>query len=155
LEERATALIAQVDDLGGSEQAIAAGFFQDEIARSAYEFQLRVEAGDTVIVGVNKFADGNEPPVIPTPDFSALERTQVSQLTQVRQKRDPVQLRDALTALANAAQQVVAPQSSPTTASPAPVHLMPHIISAVRARASVGEISDTLAAKWGIHHPSI
>src|SRR3954465_11330051 len=57
LEERALELIAKVDQLGGSEKAIAAGFFQEEIARSAYEHQLRVEAGETVIIGVNRFTD--------------------------------------------------------------------------------------------------
>ena len=58
-------LIEQVDELGGAARAIAAGFFQEEIARSAYEHQLRVERGETVIVGVNRFADGEEPPVDP------------------------------------------------------------------------------------------
>ena len=52
LEERALALIEKIDELGGAEKAIAAGFFQEQIARSAYEHQLRVEAGETVIVGV-------------------------------------------------------------------------------------------------------
>ena len=68
LERRALELLARVDELGGSERAIAAGFFQEEIARSAYEYQLSVERGETVVVGVNRFGDGAPPPVIPTPD---------------------------------------------------------------------------------------
>jgi len=145
LEHRAMELIAKVDDLGGSDQAIAAGFFQEEIARSAYEFQLRVESGDSVIVGVNKFADATEPPIIPTPDYSTLERTQVRSLTSVRASRDSVGVTDKLATLAEAA------GSANTTSSPP--HLMPLIIAAARARATVGEISDTFASKWGTYRP--
>ncbi|CAA9360072.1 MAG: Methylmalonyl-CoA mutase, partial [uncultured Gemmatimonadaceae bacterium] len=88
LERRALELLARVDELGGSERAIAAGFFQDEIARSAYEHQLAVERGTTVIVGVNRFGDGEPPPVIPAPDYSALEASQVALLAAARRRRD-------------------------------------------------------------------
>lgn len=141
LERRAMELIVAVDELGGSEAAIAAGFFQEEIGRSAYQFQLRVEAGDTVIVGVNKFTDDNPVPTIPAPDFSALERDQVAKLTRVKAQRDANALRTALGALADAATQPGA-------------HLMPLLIDAVRARATVGEIADTLASQWGTYRPS-
>ncbi|HUR91307.1 MAG TPA: methylmalonyl-CoA mutase family protein, partial [Gemmatimonadaceae bacterium] len=60
LEDRATTLMQRVEELGGSAKAIEAGFFQEEIARSAYEFQQRVESGQTVIVGVNQFTDDSE-----------------------------------------------------------------------------------------------
>ena len=73
IETRAYELIQKVDALGGSEKAIAAGFFPDEIGRSAYEHQLRVEAGDTVIVGVNRLAEEEEPPDLPAPDYTSLE----------------------------------------------------------------------------------
>jgi methylmalonyl-CoA mutase, N-terminal domain len=146
LESRALALMEQVDELGGSAAAIEKGFFQDEIARSAYECQLRVEAGDSVIVGVNKFGDGQDPPVIPTPDFSALERGQVAQLKAVRAARDGVRVESALAALRNSA---AAYATVDTSREP----LMPLIIDAVRARASVGEISDTFAAVWGSYRP--
>jgi methylmalonyl-CoA mutase N-terminal domain/subunit len=84
LEERALELILKVDEMGGSEKAIAAGFFQEEIARSAYEHQLRVEAGETVIVGVNRFADDEPPQSVPAPDYSALEKAQVESVKSVR-----------------------------------------------------------------------
>src|SRR5215212_1958371 len=61
IDRRATDLLARVDELGGSERAIAGGFFQEEIARSAYEFQLRVERGEITVVGVNKFTDDDAP----------------------------------------------------------------------------------------------
>jgi len=147
LETRALALMEQVEALGGSAKAIEKGFFQDEIGRSAYEYQLRVESGDTVIVGVNRFGDGQDPPVIPAPDFSALEAGQVAQLTAVRASRDGARLAAALTAVRDAA----VPYATPDAAR---VPLMPLIIDAVRARASVGEISDTLASVWGAYRPT-
>ncbi|HXL86064.1 MAG TPA: methylmalonyl-CoA mutase family protein, partial [Gemmatimonadaceae bacterium] len=144
LENRALELIEKVDALGGSEQAIAAGFFQDEIARSAYEHQLRVEAGETVIVGVNRFADQEGAHSIPAPDYSALEKAQVKSVKAVRKKRDRVGVERALDAL-----RVASGATSSDT------HLMPLIIDAVRARATVGEISGALAEKWGYFRPSL
>ena len=146
LETRALALMEQVEALGGSAVAIGKGFFQDEIARSAYEHQLRIEAGDAVIVGVNRFSDGQDPPVIPAPDFSALERGQVQQLAAVRAARDGARVATTLGAL-----QTAAAAYATTGNSREP--LMPRIIDAVRARASVGEISDTFAAVWGTYRP--
>ena len=147
LERRALELMAKVEALGGSAPAIAAGFFQEEIARSAYEFQLRVESGDTVIVGVNKFGDGQAPPVIPAPDFSALERDQVARLAAVKAARDAAAVQAALRALEEAARSY-----ADADAARRP-ELMPLIIDAVRARSSVGEISDALERSWGHYQP--
>ena len=147
LERRALELMARVEELGGSAPAIAAGFFQEEIGRSAYEHQLRVESGETVIVGVNRFGDGQEPPVIPAPDFSALERDQVARLGAVKAARDGTAVGRALGALADAARAYA---DEGAAGRPA---LMPLIIDAVRARASVGEISDALERSWGHYRP--
>ncbi len=144
LEHHALELIERVDELGGSEKAIAAGFFQEEIARSAYEHQLRVEAGETVIVGVNRFADQEGSPSIPAPDYSALEKAQVKSVKAVRKKRDASQVKRAMEALRQA-----------SAASSPDKHLMPLIIDAVRARATVGEISGALAENWGYFRPSL
>jgi methylmalonyl-CoA mutase, N-terminal domain len=143
LEERALELIAKVDELGGSEKAIAAGFFQEEIARSAYEHQLRVEAGETVIIGVNRFTDNETPPPMEAPDYSALETEQVGNLAQARKQRSAAAVKKALKNLGDAA------------GSGTPKGMMPLIIDAVRARATVGEISDSLAASWGVHRPAV
>jgi len=140
-------LLVRVDELGGAARAIGASFFQEEIARSAYEYQLRVERGDAVIVGVNKFADGQEPPVIATPDYSALERDQVERVRGVRQKRDGERAAAALTALRESSRTYVA---IGVTRAP----LMELIVDAVRARASVGEIADALRSEWGTHRPT-
>jgi len=148
VERQAIALIEQVDALGGAERAIAAGFFQEEIARSAYAQQLRVEAGDTVVVGVNKFADENDPPSIPSPDFSALEREQVSRVREVRVARDGQRVAASLDAIRAAA---VPYTDAAGTGRP---HLMPLIVDAVRARATVGEISDALRTIWGEYRPA-
>jgi len=155
LERRALELMAKVDELGGSAAAIAAGFFQEEIARSAYEFQLRVESGDTVIVGVNRFGDGQDPPVIPAPDFSALEREQVARLRAVRATRDAGAVERALTELREAAGAYAADPAPPReNGNGARPELMPLIVDAVRARASVGEISDALEEVWGHYRPA-
>src|SRR5215212_3832558 len=103
IERRATELLARVDELGGSAAAIGMGFFQEEIARSAYEHQLRVERGETVIVGVNRFAGGVEAPVVPAPDYSALERSQAAGLAELRSRRDHTAVRATLGALGEAA----------------------------------------------------
>jgi methylmalonyl-CoA mutase N-terminal domain/subunit len=142
LEERATELIAKSDELGGSESAIAAGFFQEEIARSAYEHQLRVESGATVVVGVNQFADDMPPPAIPAPDYSALESDQVASLRAVRSRRDAGAAGEAVARLEAAAAQLVSDDSREAP-------MMPAIIEAVRARCSVGEISAALEKHWG------
>ncbi len=148
LENAASELIAKVDELGGSERAIAAGFFQEEIGRSAYEHQMRLEAGENSIVGVNKFLDGSEPPPIPAPDFSRLEKEQRASVAEVRAKRDAAAVAKALAAISSGA-EIAEGSHKPKC------QLMPLIIDAVRARATVGEISDALEAKWGRYQPSI
>ena len=144
LERGALALMERVDALGGAERAIAAGFFQEEIARSAYEHQLRIERGESVIVGVNRFGDGMEPPVIPAPNYSALEREQVARLRALRASRDVAAVQCALDVLRRAAAFDDGRFGAP---------LMPLIIDAVRVRATLGEISDALASNWGAYRP--
>ena len=149
MERRTLEVIEKVDALGGAERAIAAGFFQDEIGKSAYAFQLRVEAGETVVVGVNRFGDGAEPPIFPTPDFSRLEREQVERVRSVRSARDAARVMAALTALREGARSL----SDHAPGGTARVPLMPLIVDAVRARATVGEISDTLQEEWSVYRP--
>jgi hypothetical protein len=87
--------VAEVDALGGAARAIERGFFQEAIARSAYEIQKAQESGDAVVVGVNRFSDGSPPAAIETPDFSALEIQQKTRLAAVRGRRDPVAVESA------------------------------------------------------------
>src|SRR5215218_3616833 len=147
LETEGMRLLERVDELGGGARAIEAGFFQEEIGRSAYEHQLRVERGESVIVGVNRFDDGSEAPVMPAPDYSALERDQVARLRETRDRRDAGWVEVALGALRAAADGYVHGHAAARTP------LMPLIVDAVRARASVGEISDALRERWGAYRP--
>src|SRR5687767_7504182 len=107
IEAQATALIEKVDELGGAERAIAAGFFQEEIARSAYEHQLRVEGGETVVVGVNRFTDDSPPPVMHAPDYSALEAAQIASLSGVRRGRSDKDGANAISALSAGARSLM------------------------------------------------
>jgi methylmalonyl-CoA mutase N-terminal domain/subunit len=144
LERAAMTLLAEVDKLGGAERAIEMGFIQEEIGRNSYEHQKRVEAGENIVVGVNKFGDGEAPPVIPAPDFSKLAREQVERVRAVRAKRDARAAAQALDALRSAAAKPANARDS----------LMPLIIAAVRARTTLGEISDAFVSAWGVHRAS-
>jgi methylmalonyl-CoA mutase N-terminal domain/subunit len=140
IEQGARKLIQHVDELGGAARAIERGFFQDAIARSAYDLQKAQEAGDRVVVGVNRFTDDSPPLTIASPDFSALETQQRGRLAQVKAGRDSEAVHAALSGL----REIAAGQGA----------LMPAIITAVRARATLGEISDTLRAVWGVYRAS-
>ena len=126
-------------------------FFQEEIARSA---PTRCNSasnarGDTVVVGVNRLRRSAraEPPAIASPDYSALERDQVRRVSAVRSARDDARARQSLQQLADAAAAYVEPSAAGRGA------LMPLIIDAVRARASVGEIADMLGTRNGGNTP--
>jgi methylmalonyl-CoA mutase, N-terminal domain len=140
IEAGARALIQQVDQLGGAARAIERGFFQEAIAQSAYQLQKEQESGDRIVVGVNRFTDDSPPVSISSPDFSALETQQRARLAETKRRRNPTKVEDALAELGGAARG-----SDP---------LMPFIVSAVRARATLGEISDTMRGIWGVFRPS-
>jgi methylmalonyl-CoA mutase N-terminal domain/subunit len=140
IEQGARELIHQVDELGGAARAIERGFFQEAIARSAYELQKAQESGERIVVGVNRFTDQSTPLPISAPDFSALEQQQRGRLAEVKLRRDQPAVTAALESLRTAA----AGQDS----------LLPPIIAAVRCRATLGEISDTLRSVWGVYRPS-
>jgi methylmalonyl-CoA mutase, N-terminal domain len=137
IEAGARELIIQVDRLGGAARAIERGFFQEAIAASAYELQKAQETGERVVVGVNRFTDESAPLSIEAPDFSTLESQQQARLAEVKRQRNGKQVKAALDDVAQAAGG-----TQP---------LMPPIIEAVRARATLGEISDTLRGVWGVY----
>jgi methylmalonyl-CoA mutase, N-terminal domain len=148
IERRTLELIAKVDGMGGAAKAIESGFLQEEIGRSAYELQMRIESGEVKLVGVNAFTDESETPVIPRPDYADLERGQVDRVRAIRAKRDAGKAKMALAAIGTAAPDYLKGNSAKRMA------LMPLIIGAVRERATVGEISDALAASWGVYRPT-
>ncbi len=139
IEGEARALVEEVDRLGGAARAIERGFYQEAIARSAYAQQQAQESGKLAVVGVNRFTDDSAPPAIAIPNFPALEARQRSRLADTRARRDAALVRRTLGEVGQAA------------AGTTP--LMPAIIDAVRARATLGEISDALRKEWGTYRP--
>lgn len=135
IEREAMSLIDEVSRRGGAAKAIEAGFFQQAIGRAAYEHQKAIESEDRVVVGVNRFTEDEPPPSIPSPDYSELEARQRQRIVEGRNHRDEARWKAGLDKLAQAAQG-----EEP---------LMPFILDAVRARATVGEISDCLRGIWG------
>jgi methylmalonyl-CoA mutase N-terminal domain/subunit len=141
LEQEAERLVRRVQEVGGAARAIELGFYQRAIAHAAYDHQRAVERGEVVVVGVNRFAEHGAPPAAGAPDYSGLAEAQRERVRQARARRDQRRCTAALQALEAAA-----------TARAAP--LMPAIVAAVRARATVGEISDRLRAAWGTYRPA-
>ena len=140
LETAAKALVEEVEVGGGSVKAIERGFFQEAIARSAYEQQREIESGGQVVVGVNEYVTGEPIPAIAAPDYSTLAAQQRRRLAELRGKRDTGTVKRTLAALEGAAREASAP-------------LMEPILDAVRARATLGEISDVFRAAWGLYDP--
>ncbi|HLV98154.1 MAG TPA: methylmalonyl-CoA mutase family protein [Ktedonobacterales bacterium] len=138
LEKRAWEYIQKIDDLGGSVRAIEIGYMQNEIEEAAYRFQKDMEAGKRVIVGVNKFQvqEDIRPDVLRVDP--ALGRQQAQKLAALRQRRDNAATGAALAALEEAAR--------------GRDNLLPRILAAVEAWATLGEISDTLRRVFGEQH---
>ncbi|MCC6464181.1 MAG: methylmalonyl-CoA mutase [Planctomycetes bacterium] len=135
LEARALKLIGQVDALGGAPGAIEAKFMQGEIARSALAWQRSVEKGEQVVVGVNRFQKENEPaPVLQAIDESAVKR-QLERLKAFKASRDGARAGKALDALEEAAR--------------GDANLMPPILDALRAQATLGEVCDRMRRVFG------
>ena len=126
----------------GMLRAIEQGYVQREIQNAAYAYQRAVDAGDAVVVGVNRFAsEGTDVPVPIQRIDEALERRQVERVRAVRQKRDPSVFAAALQAVEDAAR--------------GGENLMPRILSAVEAYATVGEIANVLRGVFGEYRESV
>jgi methylmalonyl-CoA mutase, N-terminal domain len=137
IEDAARALLKRLDASGGTLRAIESGMIQREIQESAYRAQRAIETGEATVVGVTRYQ--TEPgPTIPTFTIDPeMERMQQARLRSVRDTRDSVAWRASLDAVRSAAREEA--------------NLVPPIIAAVRARATVGEISDTLREVFGEH----
>jgi methylmalonyl-CoA mutase N-terminal domain/subunit len=141
IESLAAAYLSKIDQLGGMLRAIEAGFVQGEIQKAAYEFQRAVESKEQIVVGVNDFV-AEEPRTIPTLRIDAeIERTQIARLNALRAKRDSARAKSALAELQRRAA---------TTEN-----LLPAILAAVEAYATIGEISDALRRVFGEYQESV
>jgi len=139
VEAEATKLLDKIDRMGGMLSAIEKGWVQREIADSAYRYQKEVEAGERLVVGVNAFRE-REPPVIDVLRVSPeVERRQIARVRKVRRQRDAATAKRALARLDRDAR--------------GDANLFPAVLACVKARVTLGEISDTLRAVFGVHAP--
>lgn len=138
IERDARALIEEIDIMGGAAKAVELGIPQRAIAESAWIYQQAVESGAVTVVGVNRYQSDEAPMAIELPDFTALAADQTTRLGAVRAHRDAKVVTRSLEAI-----REVAIGTGP---------LMPPIIEAVRARATLGEISDVFREVWGVYH---
>ncbi|HEY6464718.1 MAG TPA: methylmalonyl-CoA mutase family protein [Candidatus Acidoferrales bacterium] len=135
IEDGARTYIEKIDKMGGMLRAIESGYVQQEIQKSAYEYQRAVERGDQVVVGMNRFQAEHETPIPTLRIDPEIERSQVARTKALRAKRDAARTQSALAEVERRAR---------TTEN-----LMPAIIEAVEAFATVGEISDALRRAFG------
>src|SRR5579864_6433212 len=137
MADKAWSIIQQVEAMGGMTRAVASGWAKLQIERCAAEKQARIDRGEDVIVGVNKYRAGEDDRIeIRDIDNSAVRRAQVARLAQVRARRDASAVQRALGALESGAREGQG-------------NLLELTIGAVRARATVGECSDALEKVWG------
>ncbi|MCX7691564.1 methylmalonyl-CoA mutase family protein, partial [Thermoflexus sp.] len=136
IERQAYEYFRKIEELGGVIPAIEAGFFQREIADAAYRYQKEIDEKRRIIVGVNEFVEEEEvkPPILQMDPEG--ERRQRARLQKLRMERDNERVGQTLAALQEAARQENA-------------NLMPYILDAVKAYATLGEITRALKAVWG------
>jgi len=136
IEQGASDILGRIDRAGGTLRAIEAGLIQREIQESAYRAQVAIDAGDSVVVGMNRFTDENRGSTIATLQIDAdVERRQIERVRAVRASRSADAAASALDAVTRAARNGG--------------NLVPPIIAAVEARATVGEISDAMRHVFG------
>jgi methylmalonyl-CoA mutase N-terminal domain/subunit len=135
IETQVKTLIERVQQIGGARKAIESGFVHREIQESAYKFQRSVDEGQTVIVGVNRFREGDQKEVSLQRISPSVERLQVQQLKRFKNSRNKAKAKSALSRLRSSAS--------------GDGNLVDDILRAVRSECTVGEISDTLRDVFG------
>jgi len=140
VEAAAWQQIEKIDGLGGAVAAIEQGYMQDQIEDASYAYAKAVEDGEKIIVGVNKYGGGETEPAEVFPVDPALQRTQAERVRRVRAERDQDAVRHALDDVAAAARGTQ--------------NLLPPMKEALRAKATLGEVSDVLRVEFGVHQPT-
>jgi len=139
LAGRAWQIIEEIEQLGGMTKAVATGMPKLRIEEAAARKQARIDRGEDVVVGVNKYPVEGEPPIeVRDIDNTAVRASQVERLARIRRQRDPEQVQACLGALTAAARDGTG-------------NLLALSIDAMRARATVGEVSDALETHFGRH----
>jgi methylmalonyl-CoA mutase N-terminal domain/subunit len=141
MEKRAYAIFGEIDKFGGVIKAIEAGYFQREIAESAFRYQREIDQQKRIIVGVNEYQQ-DEPLTIPILEFDPDgERRQIARLQELRRTRNNEKVGAALNALREAAQ--------------GKANMMPFILDAVKAYATLQEITDVLRKVFGVYQEPV
>jgi methylmalonyl-CoA mutase N-terminal domain/subunit len=141
IEKRAAEYLGKIEVMGGMLRAIERGYVQQEIQNAAYEYQRAVDEGSAVVVGVNRFQLEEEKPIPIQRIDEALEPKQVERLRALRSRRDLKVWQAAINSVEDAARSRE--------------NLMPRILAAVEANATVGEISDSLRKVFGEYHETV
>ncbi len=137
LEAKAWELIERIDELGGAVSAVEQGFVQDEIEQASFRWQQEVEGGERVIVGVNRFTEGEEEPIELHRLDPAAEQRQLERTARVRAERNAEEAQRAVEAVRETAR--------------GDGNLLIPMREALRARATIGEISNTLRDEFGMY----
>jgi len=137
IEARALDYIRQIDEMGGAVPAIERGFYQSHIAASAYEYQKAIEAKEKIIVGVNEYQVVEDSSVDILRIDESVREKQIDRLRTMKRERNPESVAASLNSLRRVAESTG--------------NLIPAILAAVEAYATVGEISDTLRSVFGEH----
>jgi len=140
VEAAARGLMERIQELGGAVAAIENGFQKSEIERSAYDVARQIDDGERVIVGLNRFALETEEPYVPLRVDPAIEAEQRARLLKLRRERDQAEVDRRLAEL--------------VTAASGDDNVMFPMREALRARATVGEVSDALRSVWGVYQPT-
>jgi len=141
IEAGAQDYISKIDAMGGVLRAIETGYIQQEIQKSAYEYQQAVDAGRQAVVGVNRFHAEEKHPIPTLRIDPEIERSQIARLNALRARRDAAKSRAALEGVERRAR--------------GSENLMPAVLAAVEAYATVGEISDALRRAFGEYQESV
>ena len=141
IERRANGYLEKIEALGGMLKAIERGYVQQEIQNAAYEYQQAVDRLEAVVVGVNRFAIEEEKPIPIQRMDESLERKQVERLRELRARRDRGLWQESIKNVENAARSGA--------------NLMPHIIAAIEAYATVGEISEAMRRVFGEYKEAV
>ena len=140
IEQRALEYLEQIDAMGGAVAAIEQGFYQDEIHEAAFRIQRAVESGERVVVGVNRFQDPQEHPIEIQRIAEEEVARQIERLRALRASRDAEAVERALAEV--------------ETVASGTGNLLPPMKEALRARATLGEVSDVLRRVFGEHRPA-
>jgi methylmalonyl-CoA mutase N-terminal domain/subunit len=139
VEEAATAYLGRIDELGGAVAAIEARFMQEEIEAAAYSFAKSVDDGEKVVVGVNRFTDAAAEPTEVFPIDVKLQQIQIERTRAVRAERDQAAVDRALADVAETAK--------------GEGNLLVPMKVALKAMATLGEVSDVLRSQFGVYQP--